>query len=91
MLNFSLTVCVVTPSSLPALDGALESSNGDTKGPPYLLSLLPALSDDHDVLLLLKPLAEGERMGLSSSRNLRVLLLRGGSNSSVDSAGPAEE
>lgn len=61
------------------------------KGPPYLLSRLPALSEDHDVLLLLKPLSEGDRIGLSSSRNRRVLLLRGGSNSSADSAGAAEE
>jgi len=86
MLYFSLTVCVLTPSSsLPALDGARESSNGDANGPPYLLSLLPALSDDHDVRREVKPLA----VGLStSSRNLLVLLLRGGSSSSADSAGP---
>ena len=92
MLYFSLTVCVFTSSSLPALEGALESSNGVTKGPSYiLLFLLPALSDDQDVLLLLKPLCEGDRIGLSSSRNLLVLLFRGGSKSSDDSAGVAAE
>lgn len=42
MLYFSETVCVLTPSSsLPALDGDLESSNGDANGPARL-SLLPA-------------------------------------------------
>ena len=86
MLNFSLTVCVLTPSSsLPALDGARESSvNGFATNGPFLLSLLPSEPDDHDVLRLWV----GERR-LSSSRNLRVLLFRGGSNSSVDSAGVA--
>lgn len=88
-MYFSLTVCVLTPSSsLPALDGALESSNGDAKGPPYLLSLLPALSDDHDVLRELKPLCDGDLSGSSSSLNLRVLLLLGGRRSSADSCGP---
>lgn len=91
MLYFSLTVCVFTPSSsLPARDGARESSNGDTKGPPYLLSRLPALSLDHDVRLELKPDADGDRgrTGLSgSSRNLLVRLLRGGNSSSALSAG----
>src|SRR5205823_11801418 len=38
MLNFSETVCVLTLSSLPALEGALESSKGDMKG--FRLSLL---------------------------------------------------
>lgn len=87
MLYFSLTVCVLTPSSsLPALEGARESSNGDTKG-PILLSRLRSDSDDHDVRLLLKPLANGDRgKGLSSSRNL-LGPFRGGSNSSVESAG----
>jgi len=89
MLYFSLTVCVLTPSSsLPALEGARESSKGDANGPPYLLSLLPALSEDHDVLRELKPLCDGDLRGSSSSRNLRVLLLRGGSSSSADSCGP---
>jgi len=56
-LYFSLTVYVFTSSSLPALEGARESSKGDTKGPSYiLLFLLPALSDDHEVRLELKPL-----------------------------------
>jgi len=34
MLNFSDTVCVFKSSSLPARDGALESSNGEPNGPP---------------------------------------------------------
>jgi hypothetical protein len=61
------------------------------KGPPYLLSLLPALSDDHEVLRLLKPPSDGERRGLSSSRKRRDLLFLGGSRSSADSAGIADE
>ena len=87
MLYFSLTVCVLTPSSsLPALEGALESSNGDTNG-PILLSLLLSDPDDHDVRLLLRPLANGDRaIGESSSRNL-LGPFRGGSNISVESAG----
>jgi hypothetical protein len=45
MLYFSDTVWVFTlSSSLPALDGALESSNGEMKG-PWRLSLLLALSE----------------------------------------------
>jgi len=91
MLYFSLTVCVFTPSSsLPALDGARESSNGDTNGPPYRLSRLPALSLDHDVRRELKPLADGDRGPLGdsgSSLNLRVRVFRGGNSSSALSAG----
>jgi len=82
-LYFSLTVCVFTSSSLPALEGALESSNGDTKGPSYiLLFLLPALSDDHEVRLELKPLWDCEPT-LSSSRRRRVRVLVGGKRCSV--------
>lgn len=45
MLYFSDTVWVLTPSSsLPAREGALESSKGDAKG-PRRLSLLPADSE----------------------------------------------
>jgi hypothetical protein len=85
MLYFSLTVCVFTSSSLPALEGALESSKGDAKGPsPYLLALLPALSDDHEVLRELKPLCDGSRT-LSSSLNLRVRVLVGGKRCSAES------
>ena len=92
MLYFSLTVCVFTPSSsLPALDGARESSKGEAKGPPYRLSLPTELSDDLDVRRLLKPDCVGEwAPGLSgSSLNLRVpvRLLRGGRRSSALSAG----
>ena len=83
MLYFSLTVCVFTSSSLPALEGALESSNGVTKGPSYiLLFLLPALSDDHEVRLELKPLWDAEPT-LSSSRRRRVRVLVGGKRCSV--------
>jgi hypothetical protein len=85
MLYFSLTVCVFTSSSLPALEGALESSKGDAKGPsPYLLALLPALSDDHEVLRELKPLCDGSRT-LSSSLNRRVRVLVGGKRCSAES------
>ena len=89
ILYFSLTVCVFTPSSsLPALDGARESSNGFMPKPPIRLSLLASEPDDHDVRLLLNPLAIGEATGLSSSRNLLLgLLLRGGNSSSAESAG----
>jgi len=42
ILYFSETVCVlILSSSLPALEGALESSNGEANG-PYRLSRLPA-------------------------------------------------
>lgn len=39
MLYFSDTVCVFTSSSLPACEGALESSNGDANGPIAELQL----------------------------------------------------
>ena len=88
MLYFSLTVWVLTPSSsLPALDGALESSNGEMKG-PILLSRLRSEPDDHEVRLLLKPLANGDGGMGESSRNLRGPF-RGGRSSSVESAGEA--
>lgn len=41
MLYFSATVWVLISSSLPALEGVLESSNGEANG-PCRLSLLPA-------------------------------------------------
>lgn len=79
-----------TSSSLPALEGARESSKGDAKGPsPYLLALLPALSDDHEVRLELKPLCDGERT-LSSSLNRRVRVLVGGKRCSADSCMPSD-
>jgi hypothetical protein len=88
MLYFSLTVWVLTPSSsLPALEGALESSNGEMKG-PTLLSRLRSELDDHEVRLLLKPLASGDGGIGESSRNLRGPF-RGGRRSSVESAGEA--
>jgi hypothetical protein len=43
ILYFSDTVCVlIFSSSLPALEGALESSNGEANGPYRLSLLLPA-------------------------------------------------
>lgn len=88
MLYFSLTVCVLTPSSsLPALLGARLSSKGEAKGPPpYRESREPADSELQEVLRLVNPLWVGLR-GLSSSRKRLVLFLRGGSNSSALSAG----
>lgn len=66
MLYFSLTVCVLTPSSsLPALDGARDSSKGDANGPARL-SRLASDPDDQDVRLLVLPL--GVWCILSSSR-----------------------
>jgi hypothetical protein len=82
MLYFSDTVWVLTSSSLPARDGALESSNGDAKGP--LLSLLPASEPQLD---LLDDIAESA-LGLSTSwYGLGgPFILAGGSNISVDCA-----
>lgn len=63
MLYFSDTVCVLMlSSSLPAREGALESSNGDAKG-PLLLSLLPASELQ---LVRLEDMADADRdTGLS--------------------------
>ena len=60
MLYFSDTVCVLTSSSLPALEGALESSNGEAKGLCRLSLLLPASEAQ---LLLLEDIAELGREG----------------------------
>ena len=57
MLNFSETVCVFRSSSLPARDGALESSNGEPKGPPVMSELQ---------LVRLEDMPEGDCMGDSS-------------------------
>lgn len=88
MLYFSDTVWVLTwSSSLPALDGALESSKGDTKG-PCLLSRLPAESELQ--LDLLDDADKGECTGDGdSSRNRLGRVLEGGSSSSADSPGRA--
>jgi len=79
MLNFSETVCVFRSSSLPALDGARESSKGDANGPLDVSELQLVRRDD---------MPEGERMG-DSSRYGRVLSFRGGRSISADSATPA--
>lgn len=79
MLNFSDTVCVLRSSSLPALEGALESSKGDAKGPLDVSELQLVRRED---------MPEGERMG-DSSRYGRVLSFRGGRSISADSATPA--
>ena len=82
MLNFSETVCVFRSSSLPARDGALESSNGEAKGP------LDDMSDSQ--LVRREDRAEGERSG-DSSLNGFILVFRGGSSRSPDSARPTLE
>ena len=93
MLYFSETVCVLTfSSSLPALDGALESAKGFESY--TLLSLLPPselqlVLLDEKPLGVLKPFASGEPLAEgSSSRNRWVLDLDGGSSNSADSVGP---
>jgi hypothetical protein len=78
MLNFSETVCVLRSSSLPALEGALESSKGDAKGPCDMSELQLERRDADDI-------ADGDRMG-DSSRYAFVLSFRGGSSISADSA-----
>jgi hypothetical protein len=86
MLNFSDTVWVLMySSSLPALDGALESSKGDANGPNLLLRL-PAESELQ--LDLREDVAEmGDVTGESSSWNLLCFDFFGGNNSSADSPG----
>ena len=87
MLYFSDTVCVLMSSSLPARDGALESSKGDAKG-PSLLSLLPASELQ---LVLLEDMAEADRdtglsPGLSEYGLTGPLALEGGNSISDDCA-----
>lgn len=82
MLYFSDTVCVLTfSSSLPALEGALESSKGFT---PYILLSRPS---ELQLVLLDEP-STGEPGTESSSRKRCVLDLDGGSREVADSAGP---
>ena len=85
MLYFSDTVCVFRSSSLPAREGALESSNGDANG-PNRESRLP--TDSELQLVRRDDIAEGDRSG-DSSLNARVRDFFGGSSSSADSATPA--
>lgn len=88
MLYFSDTVWVLTwSSSLPARDGALESSKGDTKEPKSLLSRLPAESLLE--LVLLDEVADaGDCTGEGdSSPNRRGLDLDGGNKSSTEPPG----
>lgn len=61
MLYFSDTVCVLTSSSLPALDGALESSNGDANGLCMLFLLLSKPPVSEAQLLRLEDIAEPGR------------------------------
>lgn len=86
MLYFSDTVWVLTcSSSLPALDGARESSNGEAKG-ECLLSLFPPSELQ---LVLLEDMPDAVR-GLSRSvygRGVRPDL-EGGRSISADSATP---
>ena len=85
MLHFPETVCVLRSSSLPARDGALESSNGEAKGP------LAEKSDSQ--LVRREDMIEGERGERSgdSSLNGFILLFWGGSSMSPDSARPTLE
>ena len=78
MLNFSDTVCVFRSSSLPARDGALESSKGEANG-PYLESRLPTESDPQ--LSLRVTSGAGD-----SSRKDRILDLDGGRRCSTEAA-----
>lgn len=88
MLYFSDTVCVFKSSSLPIREGALESSNGDAKG-PYLESRLVRLAADSELQLVrLEDKADAERRG-DSSRKARTRVFFGGNSSSADSATPA--
>jgi len=59
MLNFSDTVWVLRSSSLPARDGALESSKGEAKGPRES----PVMSE---LQLVRRDMADGDRCGDSS-------------------------
>lgn len=81
MLNFSDTVCVFKSSSLPAREGALESSNGEMKGP---LEESRVLSE----LQLVRREDTADNAG-DSSLYMRDLDFVGGGNSiSADSATP---
>lgn len=82
MLNFSETVWVLRSSSLPAREGARESSKGEANG-PNLESRLP--TDSELQLVRRDESAEGDRRG-DSSRNGRVLIFLGGRRCSADPA-----
>lgn len=82
MLNFSETVCVFRSSSLPARDGALESSNGEAKG--------PRAEKSDSQLVRREDMIEGERSGDSSLNGL-ILVFWGGRSMSPDSARPTLE
>lgn len=86
MLYFSATVWVLTSSSLPFLEGALESSKGEAKGPARL-SLLPASELQ---LVLLDDMAESVE---PSWYGLGARIFPGGSNISFKSVvdAPAPE
>lgn len=86
MLYFSDTVCVLTlSSSLPALEGALESANGSA---PYIL--LSLFFPSELKLVLLDGVSTGDPGTDSSSRNLCVLDRDGGMSSvSAESTGPS--
>lgn len=77
MLNFSDTVWVFKSSSLPARDGARESSNGEAKGP------LESCVASELQLVRREDMPEGD-----SSRYGRVRSFLGGSSISADSAIP---
>lgn len=88
MLYFSDTVCVLTSSSLPAREGALESSKGLYWPPLCRLRPLPEISELQ--LVRLEDMPEGDReTGSGESRYGRgPRPWAGGSNISADSATP---
>jgi hypothetical protein len=74
---------VLSSSSLPAREGARESSNGDAKG----LIRESRLPTDSELQLVRRDdMADGEGGAGDSSRKRRVLDFFGGSNSSADPA-----
>jgi hypothetical protein len=84
ILYFSDTVWVFRSSSLPARDGARESSNGDAKG---LICEWRLVCDSELQLVRREDMAEGDPIG-DSSRKALVLDFFGGSSRSADSANP---
>ena len=85
MLNFSDTVCVFKSSSLPAREGALESSKGEANGP------LESRVKSELQLDLRDDMPDGDCMGDSSRYWRLILSFLGGSSSSAEAAMSALE
>ena len=81
-MNFSDTVCVLSSSSLPAREGARESSKGEAKG-----DLESRVMSDSQ-LVRREDMFEGEPRG-DSSRKGFMRDFWGSGSSSADSAIPA--